>query len=155
MENAAEALKMAFAIFVFIMALTLVFSTVSRVVKASENVLYYSDKTNYYDWAEASNENGRIVGVDTIIATLFKQSSPLYADHSFMPYVRIDGVVYPPNANYIEWIENNLVDLTNDDTYKENILEITLDGKYKEAEDGTKVIIEPGTTRTYIIYTKQ
>jgi len=38
---------------------------------------------------------------------------------------------------------------------KENILEITLDGKYKEAEDGTKVIIEPGTTRTYIIYTKQ
>jgi len=155
MENAAEALKMAFAIFVFIMALTLVFATVSKVVKATENVLYYSDKTNYYDWAEASNENGRIVGVDTIIATLFKQSSSLYADHSFMPYVKIDGEVFPPNADHKNWIQEKLNTLTNDDKYTENILEITLSGKYKEAEDGTRIVIEPGQTRTYIIYAKQ
>lgn len=155
MENAAEALKIAFAIFVFIMALTLVFSTVSRVVKASENVLYYSDKTNYYDWAEASNEKGRTVSVDTIIATLFKQSSSLYADHSFMPYIMIDGEVYPPNADYMQWIQDNLNTLTTDDKYTENIFEITIKGKYKEAEDGTKIIIEPGMTRSYIIYTKQ
>lgn len=154
MENATEALKIAFAIFVFIMALSLVFSIVSRVVKASESILYYSDKTNYYEWKEASNQNGRIVGVDTIIATLYKQSSSLYLDHSFMPYVIIDGVTYPPDAsnNYKEWIKDNL---TNDKQYTENILEITIDGRYKEAEDGTKIIIEPGQTRTYVIYSSQ
>lgn len=154
MENATEALKMAFAIFVFIMALALVFSIISKVVKTSESILYYSDKTNYYEWERASNENGRIVGVDTIIATLYKQSSSLYADHSFMPYIIIDGTIYPPDAsnNYKTWIEENI---TKDNKYTENILEITIDGKYKEAEDGTKIIIEPGQTRTYVIYTSQ
>ena len=31
---------------------------------------------------------------------------------------------------------------------------ITTGGKYMVAEDGTRVTIQPGTTRTYVIYTK-
>ena len=38
--------------------------------------------------------------------------------------------------------------------YLENIREITTGGKYMVAEDGTRVTIQPGTTRTYVIYTK-
>lgn len=48
MENTADALKMAFAIFVFIVALSMVFSLIGNIKETADAVLYYSDKTNYY-----------------------------------------------------------------------------------------------------------
>lgn len=50
MENAADALKMAFAIFVFIMALSMVFSLISTIKETADEVLFITDKTNFYDW---------------------------------------------------------------------------------------------------------
>ncbi len=50
MENAADALKMAFAIFVFILALVIVFSMIGRIKDTADEILFYSDETNYYDW---------------------------------------------------------------------------------------------------------
>ena len=41
-------------------------------------------------------------------------------------------------------------------TYKETIREITTDGAYMVADDGTKISVSPGgATRRYIIYEKQ
>ena len=80
----------------------------------------------------------------------------LITNSGFNPDIRVIGMtprLYRQRGEEIQqWIDDNI---TSTDTYKENILEITLDGKYKEAEDGTKIVIEPGETRTYIIYTKQ
>ena len=50
MENAADSLKIAFAIFVFIMALSMVFSLISTIKETADEVLFISDKTNFYDW---------------------------------------------------------------------------------------------------------
>lgn len=56
MENASDALKIAFAVFVFIIALSIVFSLISKVKETADAILVYSDKTTYYDWIEGDLE---------------------------------------------------------------------------------------------------
>lgn len=56
MENASDALKMAFAVFVFIIALSIVFSLISQVKETADAILFASDKTTYYDWIEGDTE---------------------------------------------------------------------------------------------------
>ena len=69
MENSAEALKFAFAIFVFILALTTVFMVISQAKSTSDTVLYYADRSNF----QQTYQNGsNIVGVDDLISTLFR-----------------------------------------------------------------------------------
>lgn len=65
MENVSDALKMAFAIFVFIIALSMVFFLLTEVKTTADSILFASDKTNYFEWETGSLENGRIVGIDT------------------------------------------------------------------------------------------
>lgn len=59
MENAADALKMAFAIFVFIVALSIVFSLIGKVKETADAVLANSDKTNYYAHTYGENVKER------------------------------------------------------------------------------------------------
>jgi hypothetical protein len=75
MENATDALEIAFAIFVFILAIAIAINSLSVMKVAADSVLYSSDKTNFYT-AEDELENGaygtRIVGVETIIPMLYR-----------------------------------------------------------------------------------
>lgn len=149
MENAADALKMAFAIFVFIIALSIFFSLLTKVKDTADSVLLYSDKTNYYEWKEGTLENGRLVGEDTVIATLYNSGDDLTR-----VIIQKDGKqIYPStNRNIREVIEEELSDGT---IYFENIVEVITGGTYRVGEDGTKITIRPGTTKTYIYYTAQ
>lgn len=52
MENAADALKTTFAIFVFIIALSIAFSLISDIKQTADVILYEADETSYYDWLE-------------------------------------------------------------------------------------------------------
>ena len=73
MENATDALKMAFAVFVFVIALSTVFSLMTKTKEVADTVLWYSDKTNYYDLTDEKTDEGRIVGEDTVISALQTQ----------------------------------------------------------------------------------
>ena len=156
MENAADALKMAFAIFVFIVALSIVFSLMTKIKDTADTVLWYSDKTNYYDWAEENTDNGRTVGEDVII-------SALYTIVEEKLYIQVkDGATTTTFAPSIlpaeierrqKYINDNLNSGSN--TYKERVMELTTGGVFRTAEDGTKITIQPGTTKTYVIFEKQ
>lgn len=148
MENSADALKMVLAIFMFIVALSIVFSLLTQVKDTADSILFYSDKTNYYEWETGSLENGRIVGVDTVISTLKN-----YRTQS--SFIIIEGKEYNFGSNMDEEIKNYIDNnIGSNAQYYENVREITTGGKYRIAEDGTKITIQPGTTRTYVIYTK-
>lgn len=73
MENAVDALKIAFAVLVFIMALSLTMYMFSEARATSDLVLHSSDISEYIEYkiAEAGTEN-REVGFETIIPTLYK-----------------------------------------------------------------------------------
>lgn len=152
MENASDALKMAFAVFVFIIALSIVFSLLTKIKETADMVLFHTDKTNYYEWETGTLDNGRVVGEDTIISSLYKQQKEL-------TYISIKGntqdIEFKPSdlqQARIEYIQQNLN--TGNTTYLENITEITTGGEYMVGEDGIKITITPGTTRTYVTYTK-
>ena len=73
MESAVDALKMAFAVFVFVIALTSSMMVFGQAKETSEHVFYMTDKTNFYDYETGNNrQDGRIVSGETIIPTLYR-----------------------------------------------------------------------------------
>lgn len=80
MENAVDALKMAFAVMVFVMALSVSMFAFNNVKDVADIVLYTQDETNYYEYQEAKGKaaENRIVGLETIIPTLFKYYNENY-----------------------------------------------------------------------------
>lgn len=77
MENAVEALKMAFAVIVFSIALTISIMMFTKAKNTSDIVLAAEDETSEYDYyrydaEELSQKEKRIVGLETVIPTLYK-----------------------------------------------------------------------------------
>ena len=73
MENATDALKMGFAVIVFVMALTIAVIMFSQLNQVSKMVVSSSDITKYYEYKITKDEEQtRIVGLETIIPTLYK-----------------------------------------------------------------------------------
>ncbi len=155
MENATDALKMAFAVFMFIVALSVVFSLMTKIKDTADTVLWYSDKTNYYSWSNEKTDNGRTVGEDTVISALYTQ-----VKEKVFVQIREGENLETFEPSSMEEVVNKKQDYINKylsegtKTYKEKIMEITTGGVYRTAEDGTRITIQPGTTRTYVIYEK-
>lgn len=160
MENAADALKMACAVFIFIIALSIVFSLIGKVKETADAVMNNSDKTNYYEWYFGDKyDKGRSVGRETVVASLYnsgEESTSIYISSKTgnLLYQIEDGVVKQPETENIQEVVEEILEnpTTN---YKENIVEIITKGEYREAEDGTRITIYPGATNTYIYYTAE
>lgn len=127
MENAVDALKIAFAIFVFVIALSLAMSTIGRARATSDVVFHVNDKTEFMDYVteEDVNTEDRIVGMETIIPTIHRYAKEQFAvsifDTDGNPIVRYDlwteGIM--PNWNLV------LKNLTKEDSKKDTGLTAT------------------------------
>lgn len=82
MENAVDGLKLAFAVLLLTMALSLTIAFFSKARTTAEMVLRSSDKTVYYDYTSYTipqdTTGNRIVGYETIIPTLYKYDKERY-----------------------------------------------------------------------------
>jgi len=74
MENASDAIIMAGAMLIFVIALTVSMTVFSQVRSASDDIIFSTDPANYYEYldTEGTNVKNRIVGLETIIPTLYK-----------------------------------------------------------------------------------
>ena len=72
MENAADALKIAFAIIMFVMALSLSISFLSQANAAVTAIISLNDRETDYNYIEPNSANTRIVGAETIVPTMYK-----------------------------------------------------------------------------------
>ena len=75
MENASDAILMAGAMLIFVIAITVAMTVFSQTRATVDTVLYQSDPTSYYEELEIegyNNVKNRIVGLETIIPTLYK-----------------------------------------------------------------------------------
>lgn len=82
MENAVNALKIAFAVLVFAIALTLTFNVVGQARVTSDMVLQAHEMEHTYEYITASDYNTtkeRIVGFETIIPTIYRYAKEQYA----------------------------------------------------------------------------
>lgn len=70
MENAVDAMKIAFAVIVFVIALGLAFSVFSQAREVSDILLYANDRTEFEPYVAEHVRDKRIVGIETIIPTV-------------------------------------------------------------------------------------
>lgn len=105
MENAVDALKIAFAVIVFVIALSIGMYMFTQAKVTSDIVLQKSDITEFMEYTEVENyEEGvdRIVGLETIIPTLYKyykeNYTVIFRDSNDQPLT-----IYETQTNYTLW----------------------------------------------------
>lgn len=113
MENAVDALKLAFALLVFAIAITLTFSVVGQAKATADAVFTSTDKTEFYTYATEGDYNAeeyRTVGFETILPTIHRYAKEQYAvtifDTDGTPIVRYDLYTEGFMANWNETIKN-------------------------------------------------
>ncbi len=120
MESAADALQLSFIVFVFVMALTITITMFTQLNQVSTTVLASTDFTNFYDYQLAiDHESERIVGLETIIPTLYKYYKENYTV-LFLDAVEADGKykplpLYDSQTDRDNWGKGLNEDGTNDD----------------------------------------
>lgn len=78
MENAADALKMAAAVLIFVLALSISINAFSEVRQVSQIILEYNDREYEYTYVEENKDDSgnvsteRLVGIETIIPSIYK-----------------------------------------------------------------------------------
>ena len=74
MENAVESIIIAFAVIVFVIALSLTTFMLSKAMTTTETLVYYSDETNYYENIKVNRKDitTREVSIDTVINSLYR-----------------------------------------------------------------------------------
>ena len=75
MDNAVQAIRMGFSMFIFALALTTAMYIFSICGNTAQAIVYYTDESNYYDNISLNgNESvvSREVGFDTVIPTLYR-----------------------------------------------------------------------------------
>lgn len=129
MENAADALKMAAAVLIFVLAISIAILTFNKVRQTADTILEYKDReTVYIDgeyYYEASGTE-RSVNLETIIPSIFRA----YLENYKIVFVNLDEPIYKINVTYKEdnktitkLIEKKTLDLeTNKNTKYENVV---------------------------------
>ena len=163
MENAVDALKIAFGVLVFVIALTVAFALLSQAKATSDIMLFASDKTNYYTYSDEPNEQGRIVGTDVVISSLYryyKESVVVRVYDSTGKKIgdfntETDGGLSQRERKkrVNDWIEKNSSTLNG--TFLETFDEVKKSGEYIVEDDGSEITVQSGQTSIYITYTKQ
>lgn len=87
MENLAEALKMAFAMIMFVLALGLSISSFSQARETIDSIITLRDRETSYTYVEPSSAENRIVSAETIVPTLYKA----YKENFEIRFYRQDG----------------------------------------------------------------
>ncbi len=87
MENAAEALKIAFAILMFVAALSLSISSFTSAKTAIDNIITMRDKTQKYMYVTPAKSSNRTVGIETVIPTMYKA----YQENFRVVFMQKDG----------------------------------------------------------------
>lgn len=166
MENAVDALKIAFGMLVFVIALTLAFMVFSQATQTSTKMLFASDKTNYYTYSKELSKKeleGRLVGADVVISSLYRY----YKESVVVRVYNSDGILIGDfntetdgglsqkerKEKVNDWIKSNKPKL--DGEFLETFDEVKKSGKYIVEDDGSELTVQSGQTSIYITYTKQ
>ena len=109
MENLTDALKIVLAVFAFVLALSVAILMFSQLNETSKIILHSSDITSYYEYKIATNEEqSRIVGLETIIPTLYKY----YKENYTVLFLNVDKKplpLYKSQTNVKGWAKSGVI----------------------------------------------
>ena len=143
MENVADALKMAVAVLIFVIALGISISSFSQAKQTAQTLLDYTDRE--YDMQYISNVTNteRVVGIETIIPTIYRA----YKENYKVFFYSSDGQplkLYSKKENGAI-VDINYIDLEKEtlgsDRNKDNFIMALLYGNKAKlkADDGTDI----------------
>lgn len=161
MENGADALLIAFAVLIFIIALAVSLNILAQAKSTADIVLFYSDRENFQTPLKPDPDNasdgGRVVGVDTVIATIARCAKEKFSAkiidgnntndvYTFEYDVQTEGQIKEEIDRFMKNYKGT--------TYRETYVEITTSGTTHFGEDGTELEQDVGK-KIYITYEKQ
>lgn len=136
MENAVESIVMAVAVIVLVMALSMTMVLLSKAMTTTQDLVYQSDKTNYYDNIKiehANNVTTRNVGIDTVITSIYRYykenyTVKLYNETNQLVQLfdtTIEGKVYSLSSKmHPNTAETNFLSNYNDTNYADNKVDL-------------------------------
>lgn len=118
MENVTDALKIAFAVMMFVLALTLSISSFSQANNAIEAVVTMRDRKTEYTYVKPASDLNKIVGAETVIPTMYKAYKENFSIYFYEKYTDENNNVplilynyYDPNGNSSKNKKVNYIDL--------------------------------------------
>lgn len=90
MENAVDALKIAFAVMMFMMALTLSIFSFSQATSAVTSIINMRDRETEYTYVEPSHNLTRTVGIETVVTSMYRA----FEENIEIYFVKRDGTPY-------------------------------------------------------------
>lgn len=139
MENAADALKIAASVLIFVVALSISINAFGEARMTATTILNYQDNEYDYTYVEENKDASgnvsteRIVGVEAVIPSIYKA----YRENYKIVFKNIDGGVYTKDDETGRAQEVNTIDLQNEvlgtESQKEQFVNAILYGtKYSE-----------------------
>ena len=131
MENAAEALKMAGGVLIFVLALSICINAFTNTRQGIDNIVLYSDREFLTTYVEQNKGTKRIVGAESIVPTIYRAyKENIKIKFDFLNNDADDCLYYKVTTAGTEYI--NYIDLEReniaDETMKEYILKRILFG---------------------------
>lgn len=159
MENSTQALMLAFAVLIFVIALAVSFNTFAKAKQTADIVLKYSDRETFQtlkNYKASDYEEGRTVNLDTVIATVARCSREKFS----VKVIDLNNSIYnfeydtttkeSINQQVAEFI-NEFSDGSKGRKFKETYVEVSTSGKTYFADDGTTLEENVGK-KLYITY---
>lgn len=139
MENAADALKIAASVLIFVVALSISINAFGEARMTATTILNYQDNEYDYTYVEENKDASgnvsteRIVGVEAVIPSIYKA----YRENYKIVFKGLDGGVYTKDDETGRAQEINTIDLQNEvlgtESQKEQFVNAILYGrKYSE-----------------------
>ena len=141
MENAADALKIAASVLIFVVALSISINAFGEARMTATTILNYQDNEYDYTYVEENTDASgnvsteRIVGVETVVPSIYKA----YRENYKIVFKGLDGGVYTKDDETGRAQEINTIDLQNEvlgtESQKEQFVNAILYGrKYKNLD---------------------
>lgn len=153
MENAVDALKIAFGVMMFVLALTLSISSFSSANSTVKAIVQMNDRETEYTYIEPSKNRTRTVGIETIVPTMYRA----YYENIEIKFLDSDGttdlILYKKiNEDGSETAISSIDMTINSDT---QLVDSLLGGvvdtdKYSLTNDGTNDVISAGGLYNYL-----
>ena len=138
MENAAEALKMAGAVLLFVLALSVAIVSFGQARETADTILDYRDReVKYIDGEEymdyfyyKSTGTERTVGLETVIPTIYRA----YIENYKIVFEGLEGPVYTLNLSGGKTIDKYTIDLETTKTGEIEINNVSLANDEQKSE---------------------
>ncbi len=148
-DNVADALKMAVAVLIFIVALGTSISSFTQARITADAILEYSDREYTYTYVDESDTTERIVGPESIIPVIYRSFKENYKIYFYEDNARTQPMVLytktmadgtSQDINYIDLKRSDIVVFGNDREREDFVMALLYGDKINASEYGKSFV---------------